>query len=248
MMVRTSESRAIARITPRTMARTTSFCRTAIWLLHGRRLGQSSVLVRLHQTRGSPMPITTEGGMTRLFRRGSRRFQSLLVRTMFLCLIACGQVGEANAKGIAMKTNEMTLWQVVEAVTRQIPFTREKIELSFSAKLKEVDQNSYTVFYTGGGVPLANGVLISTIDLRLGREVGDSYAFLSIGLSGGCVSLGDVRAHFGPLEITETPRGRSLDEKTYHTTRLAWGELSFGFAERNPSCLALIVFDPKKPE
>jgi len=185
--------------------------------------------------------------MTELSRGKNREIQNLVVRVI-LCLIVGGKIGWVDAKGIAMKTNEMTLWRVVEALVMQIPFTQEKVELSLSTKLRRVDQNPYTVFFAGGGVSLADDVLISTIDLRLGREVGDSYGFMAIGLSGACVSIEDVRVHYGPLEITETPRGRSPDEKTYHTAKQAWGELSFGFSERNPNCLALIVLDPKKTE
>ena len=183
--------------------------------------------------------------MTELSRRRNREIQCLAIR-MILCLIVGGQIGEINAKGLAMKTNEMTLWNVVDALAMQVPFAREKVELLLSTKLRQVDQNPYTVFYAGGTVPLANDVLISAIDLRLGRELGDNYGFMSIGLSGKCVLIDDVRDQYGLLEITETPRGRSPDEKTYHTVKQDWGELSFGFSERNPDCLSVIVFDPKK--
>ena len=71
-----------------------------------------------------------------------------------------------------------------------------------------------------------------------------SHAVLELG--GPCVPLEEVRGHYGDLQITDTPHGHSLDEKTSYTAYLPWGELSFGFAERNPDCLASIVFEPKK--
>ena len=143
----------------------------------------------------------------------------------------------------------MTLWQVVDALPRLIPFTKAGVEKLFSVHLAETDYTGNDVFqfYKSNPVQLPDGVVISNIDLRIRRKVGHP-GFLSLSLESACVNLDQVRRRFGPLEITEIPRGHSLNEKTYHTARLPWGELSFGFAERNPDCLASIVFDPKKPD
>ncbi|WP_338152538.1 hypothetical protein [Paraburkholderia monticola] len=64
-------------------------------------------------------------------------------------------------------------------------------------------------------------------------------------MSGECVTLAMVRAHYSNLKITDTPRGRSPDETTAFSAFLPWGTLSFGFAERNRDCLEGVSLDPK---
>jgi hypothetical protein len=68
---------------------------------------------------------------------------------------------------------------------------------------------------------------------------------LSVG--GECVTLAGVRARYPGAVVSQAPRGRSLDEETSHSVGLEWGELSFGFSERNPRCLSSVTLSPKKP-
>ncbi|API73570.1 hypothetical protein [Ralstonia pseudosolanacearum] len=147
-----------------------------------------------------------------------------------------------------MTQPKMTLWQAIDALAMQIPFSKAKVETALGTRMSEVRRNAYTVFLQNEHpVMLTGDGRIAQVDLRLGMEQGDP-GFMVLNLDGGCIGLDTVRAHYRELKITDTPRGHSLDEVTSHSASLSWGELSFSFKERNPNCLASVAFDPKKAE
>jgi len=143
----------------------------------------------------------------------------------------------------------MTLWQTIDTLAQQIPFTQAKIERLLGVALSDTDprtlvfQPTSSRFLEGGPVTLANDVEIENVDLRVKHREGHP-GFLVLNLSGRCIDLGTVRVHYLNLRVTDRPRGRSLDEVTSYTTVLPWGELSFSFKERNPDCLSSIAFAP----
>jgi hypothetical protein len=187
-----------------------------------------------------------EHGMTRhSLQRNSLRGYILI--GIFGILAGCSNIAESQ--GAQTMNSQMTLWQLIDSVSQQTPFSAVKIEKLFSTQLSEYDNPSNDVFrfYKGGRTTLANGVVISNVDLRIKRQ-GPHPGFLVLELQGTCVGVEEVRKHYSGLEITDTPRGKSLDDVTSHTTIQAWGELSFSFKERKPECLSSIVFDPKKPQ
>jgi hypothetical protein len=47
------------------------------------------------------------------------------------------------------------------------------------------------------------------------------------------------------LDPSTFPRGQSWDEKRHYRMKRPWGQISFGFKERRPNCLASITFIPK---
>ncbi|MCC8397431.1 hypothetical protein LJ656_33245 [Paraburkholderia sp. MMS20-SJTR3] len=143
----------------------------------------------------------------------------------------------------------MTLWQTVEALVQQIPFTKTKVENLLLTPLAVKDasrspiQNTAFQFYIAGPIRLSDDTTISRVDLRIRHKAGHP-GFLVLNLEGACVGLETVRAHYSDLKVTDRPRGRSLDEVTSYTATLQWGELSFSFKERNPTCLWSLAFDP----
>ena len=144
-----------------------------------------------------------------------------------------------------MTTKQMTLWQAIEVLAQQVPFTKAKVETVLSTPLHEKRRSTHTTFLEGDGVGFVDGAQVTKVDLRLGNAANDA-GFMVLELDGACITLEQVRNHYSNLEITGTPRGHSLDEATSHSAFLSWGKLSFGFAERNRDCLAWIAFDPKK--
>ncbi len=142
---------------------------------------------------------------------------------------------------------QMTVWQALEAITQQMPLSKSKVESLFATQFVESDNtgNEAFHFYKSGRVALSSDVAIATIDLRI-KRAGGHPGFLALQLEGACISLDEVREKYSKLEITDVPRGRSLDDVTSHTAALTWGELSFSFKERRPQCLSSITFDPKK--
>ncbi|MDN6885383.1 hypothetical protein QMO14_17450 [Variovorax sp. CAN2819] len=142
-------------------------------------------------------------------------------------------------------TTTITLWQAIDALAAQLPFSTQKVGRTLSTTLSDTHAEGGAVFqfFEGTPVRLADGAELARIDLRIKREDA-SRGFLVLELKGRCVPLAEVRQHYAALDITDVPRGRSLDEATTFTAMPGWGRLSFGFTERNPDCLAFVAFDP----
>jgi hypothetical protein len=151
----------------------------------------------------------------------------------------------ASTETMNPQATAMTLWQAIDALAAQLPFSMQKVGRTLSTTLSDTHAEGGTVFqfFEGTPVRLADGAELARIDLRIKRE-GAHPGFLVLELKGRCVPLAEVRQHYPALEITGVPRGRSLDESTSHTATLGWGRLSFGFTERNPDCLTFVAFDP----
>ena len=141
---------------------------------------------------------------------------------------------------------QLTLWEVIDALARQIPLTKEKVERILSRTLNErvePGNDSYR-FFLGDYLGLKGNVMISKIDFGI-RGDGAGPGFLVLHLEGVRIRVAEVRRHYNTLEITAAPRGHSLEEATVFSTMQSWGELSFGFKERNPECLAYLVLKPR---
>ncbi|AOK61204.1 hypothetical protein WM29_18515 [Burkholderia ubonensis] len=148
-----------------------------------------------------------------------------------------------------MTQSKMTLWQAIDALAQQVPFSKARIEQTLPTRLTEVDQGGNVVFHRFKSTPvtLSDGVVVENVDLRIKRQGADP-GFMVLRLGGTCVGLDAVRGRYGHLKIIDIPRGRSLDESTTHAAQLPWGQLAFGFLERNPGCLAFVSFDPKQQD
>ncbi|NML33282.1 hypothetical protein HHL14_20890 [Paraburkholderia sp. G-4-1-8] len=148
-----------------------------------------------------------------------------------------------------MTQTNMTLWQAIDTLVQQIPFTRANIEHVLATQLFEEDSSRNPIlnrefrFYIGGPVKLSDGMTISKVDLRIRHKPGHP-GFLVLNLDGACTDLNAVREHYGDLKVTDRPRGISLDEVTSYSAVLQWGKLSFSFKERNPNCLSSVAFKP----
>ena len=144
-----------------------------------------------------------------------------------------------------MNEAKASLWQAIELLAACIPFSKEKVEAALPTRIVDTEAPGGDVFQflEGSPVPLSDGARIARLDLRIRREAGHP-GFLVLELEGRCVSLDEVREHYPTLRLVGLPRGRSLDESTTHAATTAWGQLSFGFKERHPACLASVAFDP----
>ncbi|MCL2779766.1 MAG: hypothetical protein FWD73_17375 [Polyangiaceae bacterium] len=148
-----------------------------------------------------------------------------------------------------MTPRNMTLWQIIDALAQQIPFSKQKVETVLSTHLAEKDRNTYTIFLEGPGPELQEGVQIRLVDLRLARGAeGITKGFLVLDIGGTCITTSQLMVKYDYLRITDTPSGHSLNGTTAYSQDMSWGKLSFGFEEKNPDCLADVAFDPKKDD
>lgn len=149
----------------------------------------------------------------------------------------------------------MTLWQLIQRLPESLPFDKDKVEQATGMALRrrEAQTNEYFWFYESAApLLLQEAVALRTVDLRVRRDPDAGHpGFLVLQLdtaAGRCVTLAEVKDRFGALQITDAPRGRSLEDVTSHTANRPWGRLSFSFKEERPDCLASVAFDPlKKP-
>jgi len=145
-----------------------------------------------------------------------------------------------------MNQLDKTLWQIIDALIQQIPFSKQKVEAVLAVQLIAAkNANEYYDFFRSPPIHLAEGVVISDVDLRIRRE-GKDLGFLVLGIGGVCITEDQLKTHYSPLKIIGTPHGHSLEEATTFSPDLPWGKLFFGFKERNPDCLATVGFDPKE--
>jgi len=173
--------------------------------------------------------------------------------SLTIWLAGCGSTTGQYEKDSRTTQSSRTLWQAIDTLTQQVPFTTDKIENVLATHLVVKDnskspiQNTAFQFYTGGPIRLSDGVIIRNVDLRIRNKAGHS-GFLVLYLNGTCVGMSDVRAHYSDLKLTYPPRPDSTYAFTGYSAFPLWGKLSFSFLERNPDCLASLSFDPKPIE
>lgn len=163
-------------------------------------------------------------------------------------LLAAASITPAAATAEDAQAGRLTLWQAIDALAGQAPFSRRNVEAALSLPLREyvAPSNPLFDFFEGAGLHLRDGLRVSNVDLRV-KKADPRIGLLVLDLEGSCVRIADVRAHHGPLELSGAPRGHSLEEATSFSSTRPWGELSFNFKERNPDCLAYVVFNATRP-
>lgn len=140
------------------------------------------------------------------------------------------------------KGDSMTLWQAIERLAQQVPFSKEKVEGALSTTLTLSRQSPATDFYHSEAIHLIGDAIIQDVDLRLNRA-GKTAGFLSLPVGGTCVSFSDVVNRYPGLYQTDSPYIDSPDEEYGYTVDMPWGALQFGFNHRNRNCLTTVSFN-----
>ncbi|MCL2178181.1 MAG: hypothetical protein FWC28_07870 [Proteobacteria bacterium] len=161
-------------------------------------------------------------------------------------LLSAGMPGLSLA-GEKEAAKHLSLWQTIDTLSQQIPFSKQKIETVLATELTEAVNKSNKLFHFFKSPPvvLSGGVVISNVDLRIKRE-GSHPGFLVLEIGGACITLEQIQEKYSELQISQLPRGQSPNEETGHSQLLPWGKLSLGFKAKNPLCLASVSFEPKK--
>jgi len=145
-----------------------------------------------------------------------------------------------------MNIQNTTLWQLVDILNGCPVFTLDVIGRMFQIDFSESHRTDYFTSCEGGPLRLADQIDIEAIELRIRRKDGVGK-LMGLDIGGACVTLDDVLAHYPGIVLTETPRGHLLNEATFYSIQRSREELSFGFKESNPHCLAIVVFDCSDP-
>ena len=59
----------------------------------------------------------------------------------------------------------------------------------------------------------------------------------------GCAGRAKVQQKYSPWHLVEVPHGHSVNEEAVWQRSETWGTASFGFAERDPGCLASLILE-----
>lgn len=176
----------------------------------------------------------------------STRGRSALLGLVALSLAACAIASETKRNGSTMNNAPQTLWQTIERLAKQMPFTPAKVEQALGATLTIKTHTPHMTQWIGGGpISLGDDLHIEGSSLALGPngEFNDRSG-LTIELGGACITLEQVRQEFGALQVTQAPRGHSANESTVHVSSQPWGRISFAFKARDPDCLAHVGIRP----
>ncbi|WP_156437274.1 MULTISPECIES: hypothetical protein [unclassified Burkholderia] len=181
--------------------------------------------------------------------RPTKRGRGAAIVAPLLLALSLGVTPACSEGSKKMHTTvQLSLWQLIDQLGAHQPIRREPVEHLLHTTLARTESsNEYFTFWSNGdGVPIAldDGTRIERIVLRTSNE-GDARGALTLTLSGRCIRRDDVKGRFAGMRIAGAPSGRSPNEETTFRSETAWGELVFGFAERNPDCLSSVGFGEK---
>jgi hypothetical protein len=163
----------------------------------------------------------------------------------WLCL-AFLVIGFAPAAGCAkeniVQNSTKSIESLIEKLRQSKSFDQAAVEDAIGRKLVPASENSSFSFFEAKDIPFGEQT-ISLVDYRSPVSTSATAGpLLNLTLAGSCLKKSAIEARYGPLSVTNAPRGRSLDEELGLSRVEPWGTLSFGFAERNPDCLSSITF------
>ncbi len=93
------------------------------------------------------------------------------------------------------------------------------------------------------GPTLADGLAVTTLNLMVRNTmVLDEKSGFNMELAGTCILRDEVSRRYGDMELTQHPRGRSLEETAVWSVHRPWGVLSFAFKQDRPDCLFRVSF------
>jgi hypothetical protein len=166
----------------------------------------------------------------------------------FVRIAAVTTIAVALVLGIGLRSEASakrpTLASLVATFSNGEP-SRKLVERALGVRLKTGVGTSAFAVFEAGPVRL-NGIRLTGLELRSplpGEEVTAGPLLILKVSSKNCVDRDQTLEAFGPLQLSGTPRGNSLDEETSYARIESWGTLSFGFAERSPDCLSSVVFN-----
>lgn len=144
-----------------------------------------------------------------------------------------------------MQNTPMTLWQLITALEQQMPLSAIKIKTVMGVELVEVERTDAYTLLTGKGPTLAEGLSVTNASLLLHPSMKfDDTSGFGMELTGACISRDEVSRRYSDsdLELTQHPRGRSLEETAVWSIHRPWGVLSFAFKQDRPDCLFDVSF------
>lgn len=183
------------------------------------------------------MTAVTPGARGQVIRRA-------ILGALFLGALPGVWAGQNNV--VKLNMQNINLWQLIDVLTEYPSFAPSDLSTVLPVGFVQASRRSSFTVYRGGAASLAEGVELASVEVRSDHEDA-RLGLISIQLTGICVTLAQVREHYPDIVLSDTPRGRSLEEVTGFSAVKPWGKVSFGFKERNRECLATVTIDRVRP-
>lgn len=106
------------------------------------------------------------------------------------------------------------------------------------------EQRGDITSFIGSRAWFSAGVTIEQSEIRLRSSVTDTVALASLDLSGVCIGLAEVRAHYPEIVGTGSSHPGVPGGKVTWTAYGNWGGLWFSFPMEHPRCLSGVSFHP----
>lgn len=139
----------------------------------------------------------------------------------------------------------MRLFEFVDAVMRLPRLDAQSLGALVGRPLTASGGNEYWEHWRLDLLAIGDGVK-AAVELRQPKPAtgATAGALLNLDLEGPCVHREVVERRFGAaLRIVAAPTGRSEDEEGVYEVRVGERSVRFGFAERDPDCLAGLSFE-----
>lgn len=151
----------------------------------------------------------------------------------------------SGAKQGQERVRSVRLFDFIDAVLRLDRIDHAAVGTLFRRQLSHTESNEYFDRYRLDRLAIDDVLDAVAIDLREPRAGSGATAgsLLTMDIEGGCIDLATLRQRYGTLTITQTPRGRSPQEKTVHEIRAGTRVVRFGFTEANPACLGSLTIE-----
>ncbi|MDR2155063.1 MAG: hypothetical protein LBE78_08575 [Burkholderiaceae bacterium] len=166
--------------------------------------------------------------------------------------LVAGCIASAHASSTPRKKQpppRPTLWQVVDTLSINHPFTKKLLESTLSVRLREKDAkfNTRWNFFSARNARLADGVHVQDIRFSYKKSDPALAEILLNEIKGICLTEKQVESQYGPLTLLDSPR--EYTHKYLYQSPVSWGYLTFSFQADSPHCLISVGFrmDDKRP-
>jgi hypothetical protein len=123
-------------------------------------------------------------------------------------------------------------WKYIDAIARDQPFRKDKLERLLDARLERESANAYFVMYSmvrrGKG---PHPMRITAIDLRVKTGDPGHPGFLHLEITNPQVTIRDVISRYPDGSVTPPPPGNLSEDPEYiFSTKEPWGQIMFGIS------------------
>ena len=143
-------------------------------------------------------------------------------------------------------SGDATFWWKIDLLARRASQGVNALEGVWPLSSSPARRETYgaTVSLVGDEAWFSAGVTVDHSEIRLRSSEKGAVALASLDLSGVCIGLNEVRAHYPDVVGTASSHPGTPGGRISWTAYGDWGGLWFSFPSDNPKCLSSVSFHP----